>query len=77
MFGLKFRGEANVSVVMLKPFLNACMYLSGVVHWCASLLLLLPSVGLWCICPIGVQWLLESPDDHNVCVFQVGAIVNV
>jgi len=31
----------------------------------------------WCICSIGVQWLLESADDHNVCLFQVGATVNV
>ena len=46
MFGLKFSGEATLSVVTLKPFLNACMYLSGVVHWFASLLLLLPSGGL-------------------------------
>ncbi len=37
MFGLKFKGEANLSVVMLKPSLNACIYLSGVVHWFASL----------------------------------------
>ena len=42
MFGLKFQGEANLSVVMLKPSLNACVYLSGVVHWFASLLFLLP-----------------------------------
>ncbi len=46
MFGLKFRGEANLSVLTLKPSLNACMYLPEVVHWSATLLLLLPSVGL-------------------------------
>ncbi len=46
MFGLKLRGEANLSVVTLKPFLNACMYLSGVVHWFASLLFLFPSLAL-------------------------------
>ena len=45
-FGLKFRGEANLSVVTLEPSLNDCMYLSGVVHWFASLLLLLPSLAL-------------------------------
>ena len=46
MFGLKFKGEANLSVVTLKPSLNACMYLSGVVHWFASLLVLHPSLAL-------------------------------
>jgi len=37
-FCLMFRGALELP-------LNACIYLSGVVHWCASLLLLLPSVG--------------------------------
>ncbi len=46
MFGLKLRGEANPSVVTRKSSLNACMYLSGVVHWSASLLFLLPSLAL-------------------------------
>ena len=46
MLGLKLNGEASLSVVTLRPSLIACMYLSGVVHWFASLLLLLPSVAL-------------------------------
>ena len=46
MFGLKFRGEADLSVFTLRPSLNACMYLSGVVHWFASFLHLLPPVAL-------------------------------
>ena len=46
MFELKFKGGANLSVVALKPSLNACMYLSGVVHWFASLLFLHPSLAL-------------------------------
>ena len=40
MFSLKFEREVSLSVVTL----NACMYLSGIVHWFAILLLLLPSV---------------------------------
>ena len=48
------------------------------VHWFASLLLLLPSVGplvfsLNLAFSTGMQWLLDSPDDHSVCVFQVSA----
>ena len=43
MLGLKFKGEANLSVVTLRPSLSACMYLSGVELWFAILLLLFPS----------------------------------
>ena len=76
MFGLKLRGEANLSVVTLKPSLNACMYLSGVVHWFASLLFF-HHLLCWCLCLVSVQWLLESPSDHIVCVCQADATVSV
>ncbi len=31
----------------------------------------------WCIYSTGLQWLLESADDHIVCVFQVNVAVGV
>jgi len=40
MFGLKFRGEANLPDFALNPTLNACMYLTDVdslVCWLAPL----------------------------------------
>jgi len=73
VFELKFRGEANLSVVTLKPCLNACMYLFGVVHWFASLLLLLPSVDL----PVYLFKRCAIAVGSPACVFQVGATASV
>ena len=60
------------------------MYLSGLLHWFASLLFLLSSIA-FLVCLFSeramvtwtFQWLLESPSDHIVCASQAGATVSV
>ena len=76
MFEMKFRGEANLSVATLKPSQTLAFICLGLCTGLLACFSCFHHLLYWCICSVGVQWLLENPGDHNGCVFQVGAIVS-